>query len=253
MHPIYLALTIIFIVIFLATAVLTICALPGWVKIPDTYFKILFSSLLLEVIGTVFVLYNALGSDNSQEERMNYKSKNTNCVILNDEGLIDSTELGMSVSEFSRRASEGRGARYNLVKENETYLVKNKKNQYIGQISPNVLRDSLKLFGTMNMKAHDFYKITYVNDGGWKIEESDLPKICPVKLDISGSHYIVSDSIMGYKNTGGLDKGKRNLHFFQASDGAFYLVRVSNADFSSPGKHTVTFIVIQVKMESKLD
>lgn|GEM_PF-3897741 len=46
--------------IFVATAILTLAALPGWVKIRDDYLKALFASLLLEVVGCI-VGFVALG------------------------------------------------------------------------------------------------------------------------------------------------------------------------------------------------
>jgi hypothetical protein len=54
MHPDPIAAIIwIFIIIFIATAVIALASLPGWIRIPDYYRKKLFALLVLEVIGCV--------------------------------------------------------------------------------------------------------------------------------------------------------------------------------------------------------
>ncbi len=42
-----------FLVIFIATAILTLASLPGWIRIPEKYRSRLFAALLLQVIGSV--------------------------------------------------------------------------------------------------------------------------------------------------------------------------------------------------------
>ena len=106
----YTPLLIIITVIFALTALLTLCALPGWIKIPDNYLKILFSSLILEVIAFVFVFVKSGDPDKDIKSRLSYKG--SDWVLLNDTGkivqlLADSTvELSMKAIDFSISAKK---------------------------------------------------------------------------------------------------------------------------------------------------
>ena len=261
MDPIYTVLIIIFIVIFLATAALTLCALPGWVKIPNNYLKILFSSLILEVVASVFLVFNIVRpSDHVCQYKLSHTEKDW--VGINYEGEIfqlrinDTLAVGMKVDTFSQKACNR--ADYNLVKKGRNYLVMNSHTQCIGKIDEKILQDSLHLFDEIHLKENAFNKITYLKDGNgsWNLQEGDfLDEKWGLKIHVSGANYTVSDTKTDhYKDTGGFDKNNRKLHTFKGSDGAFYLVRISDADNSRQNKpHFVTFIIIRTEIASKLN
>jgi len=260
MDPIYTVLIIIFIVIFLATAALTLCALPGWVKIPNNYLKILFSSLILEVVASVFLVFNIV-RPNDHVCQYNLSHAEKDWVCINEEGKIfqlslNDSALGMEVANFSRKS--GNNANYNLVKTGGKYLVMNSDSLCIGKIEDKILKDSLKFFDEINLKENAFNRITYFKNssGGWNLQEGDsFPKKWSLKIQVSGAKYTVSDTKPDhYEEQGGFDKTNRKLHSFKGSDGAFYLICISDADNSSQDKqHFVTFIIIRTEIESKLN
>lgn len=253
-------LIVIFIIIFSATAILTICALPGWIKIPDTYLKILFSSLILEVIAFVFVMVNK-GNEHKHDCKENH------WVVLNEKGnistlSIDSIVISSNLDNFSSEARKH--AKFNLVKEEcddgLKYFIK-KDSFYIGRLYDNTL-SNLNLFDTMDLKETTFESIKYVknNNGQWIIEGWTLPKEWSLKISVSGSTYTISDtntricnvSVSGFDNIK-KGEGRRKLHSFKGSDGAFYLVHISGADNSSTDKqHFVRFNIIRTSVDTKL-
>lgn len=265
MNPVYIVLIVVFIVIFLTTAILTICALPGWIKIPDNYLKILFSSLILEVIASVFLLFNDFSpSKHKDEYKFSYKYKgveykNENWVVLNDEGRIfqlfmNDLELGMKVENFSDKVKNS--DIYKLVKKDGEYLVMTKDTMCIGRVAEKIIKDSLKLFDEIRLKENAFKCLVYRKDENnkWYLSEGEkLSKKWSLKIDLDWSTYTVSDSdTILYKESSGFGTDQRNLHSFKGSDGAFYLVRIITADNYTSNKH-VTFIIIRTEIESKLN
>ena len=259
-HTVYTVLIVVFILIFLATAVLTICALPGWIKINNNYLKILFSSLILEVIASVFIVFNIVKPSNHKcEEGLSYKDKSW--VVLNDKGQIfqlsinDSVKLCMDVDEFSDKVSNSEI--YNLSKKDGSYLVMNRDAKCIGKVKVQSIKDSLKLFDEINLKKNTFNRITYYKDENnkWNLRDGEsLNNKWSLKIELKGAVYTVSDSNTDYyEESGGFDKNNRQLHSFKGSDGAFYIVRISDADnYTANIQHYVTFIIIRTEIESKL-
>ena len=261
MDPIYVILIAIFAVIFLATATLTICALPGWIKIPDNYLKILFSSLILEVIACVFVVFNIVRpSAHKCEDALKHKAGN-NWVIINEKGKVfplylNDSVISTDINAFSREAREQ--ARFTLVKEESQdgvkYFVKNDSSIYMGRLYDKSLAN-LNLFNEINMDQSEFKRIHYTkNNGQWAGDA--LPKKWSLRITVSNAGYAVADSNTDYyeESANSFDKGKRKLHSFRGSDNAFYIVGITDADNSSEEKqHFVTFMIIRTEMESKLN
>ncbi len=266
-------LIVVFLVIFIATAAITLCALPGWIKIPDNYLKILFSSLLLEVIACIILLFRMLvfGDDVPHKCENSLSNKDPNWVILNSEGQIsqlcinDTVYMGMTVEEFSKKARSL--AVYNLVKEESKdgskseYLIKNDSAICLGKINLNSMK-ALNLFDEINLKENTFQRLTFDKASGqWALKqgEENLPEDWSLKITVDNSGYCISDSGINYynnctKNANSFNKNNRKLHSFKGSDNAFYFVRISDADNSSTDKiHFVTFIIIRIEIESNLN
>jgi hypothetical protein len=266
MDTIFVVLISLFIVIFLATAVLTLCALPGWIKIPDNYFKTLFYALILEVISCVFMVFNIVKpTDNKSPDALSLKN-GKDWVLLDLEGHVsqlhvnDTLKLGMHAKEFSQKARAT--AVYILTKtEREDanryeYLIMNDSAICIGKISEKSM-NALNLFDEINLKQNTFLRITFVyEEGEWKMNDETLPDSWSLKLGVTNTSYNISDkdSNVYDETVKGFDKGKRKLHSFRGSDNAFYLVRITDADNSSSDKtRFITFIVIRTEIESKLN
>ena len=253
----YTPLLIIITVIFALTALLTLCALPGWIKIPDNYLKILFSSLILEVIAFVFVFVKSGDPDKDIKSRLSYQDNDW--ILLKDDGeimklCVDSTNaLSMTEQGFSNKVRNSEI--FNLVKNNGQYFVMNKDNYCIGKIKNNIIKDSLKLFDQIILKPDTYTKINYIKDGNdWKLNESSyLNEEWDIKINIKDSKYYIQDNKDNIRGSGGLNKNSRPLHSFQGSD-AFYLAFISEANYSNPDKpFFINFIVIRTEIESKLN
>jgi|GEM_PF-4915308 len=67
-------LLIVFVSVFIITAILTILSIPEWIKIPEWYKKKLFTALILEVIAVVILLAKETFFDNSSALKQAYVS-----------------------------------------------------------------------------------------------------------------------------------------------------------------------------------
>jgi hypothetical protein len=267
MDTIYIILIVIFIIIFLATAVLTICALPGWIKIPNNYLKILFSSLLLEVIACVFLVFNLVRpSDHKCEDKLSHL-KTDRWVILNESGSIsqlcvnDTVPVGKGIDDFFENA-KGKEM-YHLAKENRKYFVKNDFAQCLGKLKDSTFSNlDLTEILTFTLPQDAFRRIKYVqNNSGWSIKPKEgspdpFDQTLPgtLKIKVTGNSYTVSDIDTSFYNkeiTGGdcFDLGKRVPHFFKGSDYYYYLVQITDAKTSGEKPYHVTFTAIRLKTE----
>ena len=261
MENLFLAIMIIFIIIFTVTAILTICALPGWIKIPDKYLKVLFSSLLLEVIACILLVVTNRIDTPKQNSKNMLSHQGKNWVILDNNGNISQLSInandtsnkdslkGMGIEEFSNYIYDNEAYHFTLAKGEKGYLIKSKNSKYLGKVSNEAINDSLGLLDEINLKNHDFETIKYVkNDGKWNIENGGLLlKEWELEINISGSRYTISDA-QTTKNYGTGSFDNRNLHSFRGLDGAYYIIRISSAVNSGEDKqHFVTFMVIRTK------
>ena len=265
------ALLIIFFTIFAATAILTICALPGWVKIPDKYLKVLFTSLLLEVAGSVIILFpKSISPERECKYILNIDGKDW--VVLNDDGQIFQLSIndslkGADIGQFSKNIHQKKAYHLTLVKKGNDYLIKSNNfidetnndslidDKYLGKIHD----DNIKalLFDEINFsEVSKSERIKYVkkNNGQWEIKDGkSLPKEWSLKIDISSSGYTISDIDANYNDDGIFDKNRRKLHFFKGSDAYLYTVHISDADNSTPEKeHYVTFTILRTEMKLEL-
>ena len=253
---IYFILITIFGAIFLATAIITVCALPGWIKIPNSYLKILFTALLLEVVACIFVVFNHQQKLQEQNKKGVHDRLAKDWIVLNEKGQIsplhiDSVLVSSTIDNFSLQAREF--ADFSVTKENGKYLLKNRDNQYIGKIPAEYLRDSLKFYNEIDMDESEFDRITFVQNGNiWNIKNNKkFPKKWSLRLNIN----TVSDIDTTYynENVGNYDADKRTFHAFRGSDGAHYIVRISDAKLSGDdGNSFITYMVIRTAIESKL-
>ena len=260
-------LIFIFIVIFSATAILTICALPGWIKIPDTYLKILFSSLLLEVIAFVFVMVNK-----GTEPKHDCKEKHW--VVLNEKGnistlSIDSIVISSDLGDFSSEAREH--AKFNLVKEEcddgLKYFIK-KDSFCIGYIAPNDLKslnkiDTIILSQLLSTKEQTsekaFINLKYTKESHgqeWKRAkengyEMELPKDWNLNIYTSNGEFFISDTLQPHlynKHVGSFNDGYRTLHSLkEEGSNCYYMLQITSARNSGDLPYHVIFTAIRIE------
>lgn len=249
MDPVYVVLIISFGLIFMATATITICALPGWIKIPNSYLKILFSSLILEVVACIFIVFEHQQNIEEQKQKPTFERTEKYLVLLNRIGEISQLTIdsvGPSLDEFSSEAITY--ASFELEKKENNYLLKNKKKQYLGYITEDHLR-SLKLSNKREMKKSGFERITFVKkENKWE-RTSRLPDEWSLRLNVNA----ISDVDTAFYNVkiDDFNVNNRSFYSFTGSDGADYFVRISDANLSSSIKdHFVTYMIIRTEKES---
>lgn len=257
-----IVLLVVFIAIFVATAALTLCALPGWIKIPDTYLKILFSSLLLEVIACILLVFRGGLFDNEKdihkcEDKLSL-NKAHSWVILNEDGLIsqlsvnETVPVGINDSSFSEKAKKS--AIYHLVYDSNDYLVKNQFNQYLGKVPQKVIKN---IFNNIISTESEFRYIQYTQNanGKWN-PDNILPKEWSLRLNrfTVWDDESKNDTTYYNKPVGSLDLGDRETHVFTGSDGANYVVRITDAfTMDNTKQHFVKFIIIRTYVEAKFE
>lgn len=243
-----LALTIIFIVIFFATAVITICALPGWIKIPSTYLKVLFTSLLLEVAACIFMLWNQ--ANQKVEEKASHNCEERYWTVLNEKGQIspihiNNERVSTDLDTFSTQAKDY--ATYTLVSVKDDFLVNNKDGKCLGKVPKNTLINNMEI----SLDDISYEQITFKRKNGRWSPDKKLSNYWSLRLSVNS----VSDVDTAYYNgkVTNYDVGYREIHNFKGSDGAFYSVILTDADFiKNPEDPFVTFAVIRTKIAAKL-
>ncbi|MBL4655760.1 MAG: hypothetical protein JKY33_08050 [Bacteroidia bacterium] len=254
-----------FLSIFIATAILTLASLPNWINIPNNYKKILFSTLIVEVIGCVIILFK-------QEllAKIEVKPNNEWVAISTNNGefirpeirLTDTTILlGKSIIEAQERLKSNE---YKLVKEDKAFYIKDiKNNYYIGKVTTNGLENTFLFNGFESVGneiagSDNYRKIKFTpihNSDTWKKKGSffqNWPLSIAVKDSASQTIYQIKNEQTGITEYNSLndaqdviDKNFRKLHFFECNQ-AFYLIRISDANLSIKEKY-IAFILIRLK------
>ena len=235
-----------FIFIFIATALLTLLALPGWVRIEEKYKKQLFKLLIVEVIGLVMTLgYNVLIKD--------VKIYPENWVAINyyNGKLMDSIQ-------FKHGLYEGyRGVLTNDKKEalqrltfpieksgNSRVLIKSMDHSdYLGGISKSSLNSN---HFYENVRLEDDFRLTFINDSVEKIWEvkgqqihnmNEWPFEIKVEADRFGFYYTIrnKNTNLFVEDRGILDDVENNKDrgpfIKNFGDNHYYYIKVLKADF----------------------
>ncbi|PCJ77892.1 MAG: hypothetical protein COA57_16425 [Flavobacteriales bacterium] len=259
-----------FLSIFIATAILTLASLPNWIKIPNSYKKILFSTLLVEVIGCVIILFKQ-ELLTKIEVRPNNEwiamSINNGEFIRPEIQLTDTTMfLGKSITEVQEKFKSNE---YILVKEDKAFYIKDIKNNYVGRIATDgfenaFLFNGFESVGNEIAGSDNYRKIKFTpkdNSDSWKKKGSffqNWPLSIEVKDTARQTSYQIKNKQTGSTEYNSLndaqdviDKNFRKLHFFECNQ-AFYLIRISDANLSIKNKY-ITFILIRLKPKLTLN
>ena len=241
----------VFIAIFVATAIITLCSLPDWIKIPENYRKALFSALIIEVVACVILLFRETILEGQQKA-----ISHTEWVGINSKGelispLLGEEPLGLAPDIFTDILR--RNATYDLVKEREArdtmrsdFVIRN-ESFCLGKVSLASL-SNLSLFDGIDPKDNEFkrFKFSFKNEK-WKAEDT-LPEEWPLAISMNGSKYSISDTSPNSNysvSSSNFNADSRSLHFFKASDNAYYLVRISDARLRGDDCF-VTFLIIRL-------
>lgn len=258
-----------FLIIFIATAVLTLLSLPNWVIIPENYKKVLFSSLIIEVVGCVVLLFK-------QEIQFTYNVKpNSNWIALS---TTDGSLVQPSIQVFD-----------------STFIL----GEYVNNNIPNLAGHSMKIklegaeMLALNRDGIVLGKITDVNLQelglfnrleAWKneIPDSEEYKIIKFNFDRSLNSWVqkgksAADSLVGievfstpeigYKivnlktnkevfnsmnvSMDVIHRDRRKLHFIQLEN-AFYLIRITQADLNKRNEEFIHFMLVKLKPQLEL-
>jgi hypothetical protein len=192
-----------------------------------------------------------------QKQKAQVYCKENHWVILNEKGQlsqlsIDSAIVSSDIDNFTLQAREY--ANYSIIKENGEYLIKNRDNKYIGKVPEKILRDSLGLFNEINLEDSDFERVTFIkSNNNWVTKNGkNVPQKWSLRLNINK----VQDVDTNYynENVGDFNANKRIFHTFRGSDGAHYIVRISDANLSNEASEPfVTFMIIRTAIVSKLN
>jgi len=240
----------IFIAIFVATAIITLGSLPGWIKIPDSYRKVLFSALLLEVASCILLLFgkyfledkapNSVHIDGvgltSEGELIHLSSWNENLLSLKPEDFADKL-LNSATYSLVKEADKNDSKRIEFVVRN--------KSLPIGKVSLSSL-DSLSLFDGIDPYRNEFKRVKYlIKDKRWE-EGMKLSSGWPFDIIVNNSGYKISDKVPDYFpeiTSSEFNSNARNLHFFRASDKAYYIVRISDANLGEQSPFVAFFVI----------
>lgn len=255
-----------FLGIFIVTAILTLLSLPDWIKIPKNYKKVLFSSLIVEVIGCVILLFKQeMEIKYTLEPAENWVAIQSNNASVVHPDLRIGTEdivLGQSEEEAQKNL---RNNQLKLAKEGDEWLVGNANNAfYWGRLS----KEELQHAGFYNgleawqneIPSSDNYKvIKFVSNDGkrtWQ-QKGSFANDCPLKIEVYTTNEIgyriinVSNNKVEFdsknesQNVINLDH--RKLHFLEIEH-VFYLIRITQADLSrNRGENYIHFMMVKLQ------
>ena len=247
------SIIVIFLVIFVATAAITLASLPGWIKIPEGYQKTLFTALILEVVACVFLLFKQTNIDKGE---LKFNREHEWAAISTEGELfqlkVNDSVVGLDARQFEKKARAM--ATYQLAREKdpkdamkEDFLVKN-DSSYIGKISLESLKD-MEFFNGIKASGSEFERLTFTKSGNQWVRDESLPESWNLKVEMDGKYSIYDAKTAETYYSGGdsFNKSARKLHFIKASDNSYYLVRISSAIMNNETgeSNSVTFFVIR--------
>ncbi len=263
-----------FLFIFGATAVITLASLPGWITIPEKYRSRLFTSLLLEVIAAVILLF---GNQFINVKENNFEIRPENWVGLNPYNMellqptyqlgAQEQKLGMNLEAAKKLLSsiklygELNGDGLSIQSEKGIKVGKIFKDNFPFYNSINI--DGQQVSSTKNLK-----RVRFTRDGNkWRrngkflkssnfyVEIEDVKNkgtIYKIKVDRSLSDRVMFSSEDTHNSNEILSAGNRLFHYFP-SENSHFLFFIESADLNNedPSKHYITFI--QMKLELVLN
>ena len=258
-----------FIGIFIVTAILTLASLPGWINIPENYKKVLFSALLLEVVGCVILLFKQqvfttievkpksdwIALSTSTADIIHPEIHFNDSIIPLGDSKLQAQEK-MTSHEFRLEQKDKNlvitGLKndliYGKVRLDNIFLfndIKSEGNEITGSTNYRILKFSRENSGSWNMKGAFFAECPL------KIEVADLKNQTIYKVTNSSTGKIEYTSEIESKNV--IDLDNRRLHLFKVNH-SFYMIRITEADLTTGRRKTnfIHFMLIKLQPELKL-
>jgi hypothetical protein len=263
MDPIQLTLIVVFLLIFIATAVLTLASLPGWIEIPNEYRKKLFVALVLEVVSCIGLLFHEAWLSNQMDE----VTPQSGWIAMKSNGELFRPKLrnrllGDDIDTFLAHARKGVtlqiAAEPDLDDDNAPdFVVMNSFEQAAFGRMSNASLDASNLFNMV--RAEGFARPTFKRTakGTWEeMPEHLLPEEWNIVLHVSDRGYRITDkdpaSGRVYADLHKLDATKPKLLFFHTryledneKRSCYYLVRLDQFDRRGD-ETTVSFLVFRL-------
>lgn len=255
-----------FLSIFIATAILTIASLPGWIKIPGNYQKALFSALILEVIACVVIMFKqTMMLDIKIKPNVEWVALGTNDgKLIHPELIVNDSviHLGAPLQEVQERILQNE---YELVNDPRGLLIQSVGDQfYLGKISNRKGRNGM-IFNSLVSSGNEitgsgcYRKVKFSAERGmssWQMKGAffeDCPfEICVKDLPQSSTVYIIKNKLTGEIEFNSEDESEnvintdfRKLHFLE-NNNLFYLIRILEADLSSDLRY-INFMIVKLQ------
>lgn len=261
-----------FLVIFVLTAILTLASLPGWINIPENYQKVLFKTLVLEVVGAIVVLFTSNylnGTDGPTQ--LTIQPNPGGWAIIGEDGSVlqptltikdpDTTFALGPDTETMRRVLTN--LKYSGQLTSSGLLLHTNDNQaLLGQLSASELKQ-IGLFNTIDSHQgeiagstnYSLVKFIKGDDGKWvrsgaflsgspfSVRVFDLGTKTIYEIHDSQKEEVVFSSSRSSEPLFNVDN--RKLHFYQ-HESNFYLLRITEADLSGDKKF-VHFLQIKFR------
>lgn len=259
-----------FLGIFIATAILTLLSLPDWIKISTSYKKVLFTSLIVEVIGCIILLFK-------QEMQIKYTIEpDENWVAMhssNAEIIQPTLKLNTETFMLGMAANEANNVFLNnsldIKKNGDKWTVYNENNQFgWGTLSADDFRkagfyNSLEAWQKEIPSSDNYKVIKFISSDGNKTwtQKGSFPIDCPLVVEVYSTNEtayriknLLTNSLefdSGNESQNVIDIDHRKLHFLTIDD-IFYLIRITQADLSKNRKENYIHFMV-VKLEPQLN
>lgn len=254
-----------FLVIFVCTAILGICSLPRWIKIPEYYRKKIFLALILEVVGAIVLVFKDIQSTNGLE-RISRKdiTVNNHWMALDDNAKYVAPEIKIRDSIYPLQWDSIHFIIKNLSAElgdNSLKLFNTDKHE-ISRIAKQEL-EKLGLFNTIETAKNEISSsenYAYIkwnkgaNDTKWSEEgQTESPFHLEVYDDNNKTKYKIENRLTGTpefysdsKSAQLFNEDNRINHFFSYNK-SYYLVRIAFADLRKNTDNYVSVIYIKLR------
>lgn len=258
-----------FLGIFLATAIIGILSLPGWIKLDEWYRKKIFIALILEVIGAIIILFNQEVITSGPSGTPSFTVTDQEWVALNDSAhviqpeVVITTNDTMMVRELGKESLPAfKGLTLQL--SGKDLRINNSLNHKLASVE----LESLAEYGLFNSfktakdeitstENYSYVKWNKSLGGRWWKKGSFLG---PFKIkvdDYSGGTYYQIINIETGENCFDSRNQSRNLfsvdnriiHFYKYKN-VYYLLRIAWANLESSNKY---IHIVNVRMQPVLD
>jgi hypothetical protein len=245
-----------FLIIFLATALIGILSLPGWLKIDEWYRKKIFIALILEVVGAIIILFNQEFITTRSKEIPEITISENEWIALNNSGLIVKPEINIKNQDTTIIKYFGKQSYIefkNLTSKvvDDGLSIRNSDGITLAIIKAKDLKTNglFNSFETAENEITSSKNYAYIKwnkrpNSQWKKNGSFIG---PFELEVAdyteGTYYLIKNSTNNTTVFDSRDNSKnlisvdnRIIHFYEY-DNKYYLLRIAWADLENNEKY----------------